>query len=527
MEGVSGDVLQATFGCLWNWERPMIVSTSPAPMRRFCRSMPIALGLIAGVAFSGLGGAAAVSSPAAAKTPGKTYCFHKTCHRVKSIAETERLVGQDMTLVASHYDDCSRDRHNPCGLTSSGERFRAESADNAASPILPDGTIILAWSPASGQAAVLRINNAGPYWGNRKLDLSRAAARKLGIGGVGKVRVRVRVLKAPTKAEARYRKNRTYEPVPGPVGQFASLDEAQFGTRVLVALGAPGTDALRSPDNAAPIQLASLALAAIGDGRAAPGRLVPAFTPPDDGFKAAIEAQALAEADAPDQATGAGHLAARLAAKGRPIRLTALDEGLVASLVQEVLEQHHRVPHLPAYETPLRAAPDAVVVASQSGPAIEPPPLVEIRSIRSSKRKSVTRAETYSRAKASRASKHRVAKLRRLARERRIAAIADKATSRSAKRMEEKPSGRVSLSAKRQKAAAKARAASSVSAKPARTAGIAGWTAAKLNTRSNDAVAPGAAPLIGPSRIRLPADPLLMPERDQRPWIRTQPSALA
>lgn len=503
----------------------MTISIAPAPSRRFWKIVPTTLGLVAGVAFAGLAGAAAVSSPVEAKTPGKTYCFHKTCHRVKSIAETERLVGQDMTLVASHYDDCSRDRYNPCGLTSSGERFRADSADNAASPILPDGTIILAWSPVSGQAAVLRINNAGPYWGNRKLDLSRAAARKLGIGGVGKVRVRV--LKAPTKAEARYRKNRAYEPVPGPVGQFASLDEAQFGTRVLVALGAPGTDALRSPDIAAPIQVASLALAAIGDGRARPGRLVPAFTPPDDGFKAAIEAQALAEADAPDQATGAGHLAARLAAKGRPIRLTALDEGLVASLVQEVLEQHHRVPHLPAYETPLRAAPEAIVVASRSGPAIEPPPLVEEHSIRSLKRTSVTRAEKSARAKASRASKHRVAKLRRLARERRMAAMVDKATSRSAKRMEEKPAGRGSLSAKRQKAAAKARTARSVSAKPARTAGIAGWTAAKLNTRSNDAVAPGTAPVIGPGRMRLPADPLLMPERDQRPWIRTQPSALA
>ncbi len=91
----------------------------------------------------------------------------------------------------------------------------------------------MVWSKATKEAVVLRINNAGPYWGNRKLDLSRAAARKLGIAGVGEVTMRV--LKAPTAAEARYAKNRRYEPVAGPIGQFASLDDAQGATGVMVA----------------------------------------------------------------------------------------------------------------------------------------------------------------------------------------------------------------------------------------------------------------------------------------------------
>jgi rare lipoprotein A len=113
-----------------------------------------------------------------------------------------------MTVVASHYDSCKKDRFNPCGLTSSGEPFFPERADNAASPVLPDGTVVMVWSKATKQAVVLRINNAGPYWGNRKLDLSRAAARTLGIAGVGEVTLRV--LTAPTPAEARYAKNRRY-----------------------------------------------------------------------------------------------------------------------------------------------------------------------------------------------------------------------------------------------------------------------------------------------------------------------------
>jgi rare lipoprotein A len=182
------------------------------------------------------------SSTAEAKGPGQTYCFYKKCHRVKTIAETQALVGRDLRVVASHYDSCKNDRFNPCGLTSSGERFAPDRADNAASPVLPDGTVALVWSKQSKEAIVVRINNAGPYWGNRQLDLSRAAARKLGIGGVGEVTLRV--LKAPTPAEARYAKNRRYEPVPGPIGQFASLDEAHSTVSIMVARGSPDTTAL-------------------------------------------------------------------------------------------------------------------------------------------------------------------------------------------------------------------------------------------------------------------------------------------
>ncbi len=100
---------------------------------------------------------------AQAKTPGKVYCFNRVCHRVKTLSETRREIGRDRVLQASHYDDCRRDRFNPCGLTSSGEKFRANDPDNAASPIYPDGTKLLVWNPRNGKTLVLRINNAGQY----------------------------------------------------------------------------------------------------------------------------------------------------------------------------------------------------------------------------------------------------------------------------------------------------------------------------------------------------------------------------
>lgn len=185
-----------------------------------------------------------VSSPAEAKTPGSTYCFYGKCHRVKTLAETERMVGVKQIVQASFYDSCKVDRYNPCGLTSSGEQFRPERADNAASPVYPDGTILLVRSPATQQALVLRVNNAGPYWGNRTLDVSRAAAEKLGFRGQGVANLEVRVLDAPNKAEATYSRNRKYPAVMGPVGRYASIDEAQLSLAVINALDSLPSTAL-------------------------------------------------------------------------------------------------------------------------------------------------------------------------------------------------------------------------------------------------------------------------------------------
>jgi rare lipoprotein A len=178
------------------------------------------------------------ATPTEAKTPGSTYCYYGVCHRVKTIEETKALVGVEETITASHYDDCKHDRYNPCGLTSSGERFYADRPDNTASPIYPDGTMLLVWSPDTGRALVVRVNNAGPYWGDRTLDLSRAAADRLGYEGAGIGKLQVRVIKAPEPEEAVYVENRTYSPVPGDIGRYSSLDAAEQGMAVAMALQA-------------------------------------------------------------------------------------------------------------------------------------------------------------------------------------------------------------------------------------------------------------------------------------------------
>ncbi len=170
-------------------------------------------------------GAFAVSK-ANAKSPGSQYCFHGYCHRVGTLAQTQSLVGWRGYLLTSYYDSCHRDRLNPCGLTSSGAVFRPDRPDNAASPLLPDGTVILAYYPKNGRATVLRITNAGPYSGKRNLDVSRATADKLGFRKKGVTSLVFEVLQAPTKAEANYVRRRVYRKVPGYIGSFETFDAA-------------------------------------------------------------------------------------------------------------------------------------------------------------------------------------------------------------------------------------------------------------------------------------------------------------
>lgn len=190
--------------------------------------------------------------PAAAKTPGTKYCFGGWCHRVGTLSQTDTLVGWRGYLVASFYDDCRRDRLNPCGLTSSGAVFRPEMPDNAASPLFPDGTIIIAYNPTTGDASVLRITSAGPYSGERKLDVSRAGAQRLGFAAAGTARLVVSVLKSPTKEEATYSKRREYPAVPGPIGKFETFDLALDAATQKLDIEATGANFVPARVNSSP-----------------------------------------------------------------------------------------------------------------------------------------------------------------------------------------------------------------------------------------------------------------------------------
>jgi rare lipoprotein A len=76
--------------------------------------------------------------------------------------------------------------------TASGERFD-QNALTAAHRTLPFGTKVRVTCNRSGKSVTVRINDCGPFHGNRMIDLSRGVASKIGIvgSGVGKVKIEV------------------------------------------------------------------------------------------------------------------------------------------------------------------------------------------------------------------------------------------------------------------------------------------------------------------------------------------------
>lgn len=89
------------------------------------------------------------------------------------------------TCVASHYGigDGYHGRR-----TASGERFNTH-AMTAAHRTRRFGSHVTVTNRANGRAVTVRINDRGPFVRGRCIDLSNAAARAIGMGGLARVTV--------------------------------------------------------------------------------------------------------------------------------------------------------------------------------------------------------------------------------------------------------------------------------------------------------------------------------------------------
>lgn len=97
--------------------------------------------------------------------------------------------------LASWYADHFHGRR-----TASGERYSRYEM-TAAHRDLPLGTLIHVSNPETGVGVVVRVNDRGPFHGNRVLDVSRAAASVLGLVGVGVGQVDIRLPSSEETAE--------------------------------------------------------------------------------------------------------------------------------------------------------------------------------------------------------------------------------------------------------------------------------------------------------------------------------------
>lgn len=91
--------------------------------------------------------------------------------------------------TASWYGD--RFHGNP---TASGERFN-QNALTAAHPSLPFGTKVKVTNLRTKKSVVVRINDRGPYAKGRIIDVSKQAAKEIGLHSAGLAPVQVQVIR--------------------------------------------------------------------------------------------------------------------------------------------------------------------------------------------------------------------------------------------------------------------------------------------------------------------------------------------
>jgi len=115
---------------------------------------------------------------------GKTYYPHKVS------------VGETKNILASWYGEYFHGRK-----TALGEIYDMYGY-TAAHKTYPLGTVLLVHNPKNGKSLKVRVNDRGPFWNNRELDLSMAAAEFLGTKRAGVAEVNIKVVSVPSIANS-------------------------------------------------------------------------------------------------------------------------------------------------------------------------------------------------------------------------------------------------------------------------------------------------------------------------------------
>jgi rare lipoprotein A len=122
---------------------------------------------------------------AATAVPATAQAVKRIVEPKAELADEPPLAHDAETVEASYYGDDFAGRP-----TASGEIFDP-SLLTAAHKTLPLGTLVKVTEALSGKSVIVRINDRGPFHGDRAIDLSEAAAKQLGIvaAGTGKVAI--------------------------------------------------------------------------------------------------------------------------------------------------------------------------------------------------------------------------------------------------------------------------------------------------------------------------------------------------
>jgi rare lipoprotein A len=116
--------------------------------------------------------------------------------------------------------------------TASGEIYDMHGL-TAAHRVLPFGSMVRVTSLENGKSVVVRINDRGPFVGNRVIDLSRSAAERLGMLEKGTMPVRVETVGEVTGLDNGDMRGSFYVQV----GAFSKESNAAGLTRSLLERG--------------------------------------------------------------------------------------------------------------------------------------------------------------------------------------------------------------------------------------------------------------------------------------------------
>lgn len=121
---------------------------------------------------------------------------HKHYKKRLRTAHTEN----GMLGIASWYGYESGPRYRRRPKTASGEYFSPKEL-TAAHKFLPFGTIVEVTNLANNQTVLVKINDRGPFVKGRIIDLSKAAAKAIGMSGVQKVSLAIKSFSDKYKAK--------------------------------------------------------------------------------------------------------------------------------------------------------------------------------------------------------------------------------------------------------------------------------------------------------------------------------------
>jgi rare lipoprotein A len=193
---------------------------------------------------------------------------------VPRLEPLHKFANKPYTVLGKDYTPMkTRDRYQATGIASwYGKKFHGQKTSSgepydmyamtAAHPTLPIPSYARVTSAATGKSVIVRVNDRGPFLHNRIMDLSYAAAWKLGYAGNGSAKVTVELLHptdsdtliatapAPTPAPPAEAAAAAPAPKPDP----APLAAAGGAAPAPVPSAAPGAyiqlGAFGNPDNA-------------------------------------------------------------------------------------------------------------------------------------------------------------------------------------------------------------------------------------------------------------------------------------